>query len=145
MTDKHQLIELTAEIVAAYVSKNSVPAAGLPSLITGLYSKLEAVSQLGRPEPEVGEPLKPCVNPKKSVHPDYIVCLEDGLKFASLKRHLTTSHGLTPEAYRKKWGLAPDYPMVAPKYSARRSELAKDIGLGRASVPAIEKRRPAKK
>ncbi|MFI0849760.1 MucR family transcriptional regulator [Mesorhizobium sp. IMUNJ 23232] len=143
MADNQELIELTADIVAAYVANNPVPAASLPELIRTMHSTLASLADTIEPEPE--QPQTPAVNPRKSVHDDHIVCLEEGLKFISLKRHLMTSHGLTPEAYRKKWGLAPDYPMVAPTYSARRSELAKDIGLGRESVPVPQKRRPAKK
>ena len=143
MADQQELIELTADIVAAYVANNAVPAASLPELIRTMHSTLASLTDTVEPGPE--QPQTPAVNPKKSVHADHIVCLEEGLKFTSLKRHLMTSHGLTPEAYRKKWGLAPDYPMVAPAYSVRRSELAKDIGLGRGSVPVPQKRRPAKK
>jgi predicted transcriptional regulator len=138
MSDHHEMIELTADIVAAYVANNPVPAADLPGLITSLHSKLVSLSGVAK-EPETKEPQQPAVNPRKSVHPDHIFCLEDGIKFTSMKRHLMSGHGLTPEAYRKKWGLGPDYPMVAPSYSARRSELAKDSGLGHAPAPATEK------
>lgn len=143
MADKHELIELTADIVAAYVANNPVPATSLPELIRSMHSTLSSLAETNEREPE--EPQTPAVNPKRSIHADHIVCLEDGLKFTSLKRHLMSSHGLTPEAYRKKWGLAPDYPMVPPSYAARRSELAKDMGLGRAPAPAAKKRTPAKK
>ena len=132
MSDHHEMIELTADIVAAYVRNNSVPAADLPGLIASLHSTLVSLGGAAKQaEPEPNEPQQPAVNPRKSVHPNHIVCLEEGMKFTSLKRHLMTSHGLTPDAYRKKWGLAPDYPMVAPSYSVRRSALAKDSGLGR--------------
>jgi predicted transcriptional regulator len=122
------LIDLAADIVSAYVSNNTVPAADLPVLIASVHRALNATHSGGaEPEPE---PLKPAVNPKKSVFPDYIVCLEDGKKFKSLKRHLRTHYDLSPEEYREKWGLPPDYPMVAPNYAAARSALAKKMGLG---------------
>jgi predicted transcriptional regulator len=122
------LIDLAAEIVSAYVSNNSVPSADLPTLIAEVHRALSSTQQgTHKPEPE---PLKPAVNPKKSVFPDYIVCLEDGKKFKSLKRHLRTHYDLSPEDYREKWGLPADYPMVAPNYAAARSALAKKMGLG---------------
>lgn len=122
------LIDLAADIVSAYVSNNTVPVADLPALIANVHRAL-ANTQSGSNEPEP-EPLKPAVNPKKSVFPDYIVCLEDGKKFKSLKRHLRTHYDLSPEEYREKWGLPADYPMVAPNYAAARSALAKKMGLG---------------
>jgi predicted transcriptional regulator len=122
------LIDLAADIVSAYVSNNTVPASDLPTLIADVHRALSNThSGVNEPEPE---PLKPAVNPKKSVFPDYIVCLEDGKKFKSLKRHLRTHYDLSPEEYREKWGLAADYPMVAPNYAAARSALAKKMGLG---------------
>jgi MucR family transcriptional regulator, transcriptional regulator of exopolysaccharide biosynthesis len=122
------LIDLAADIVSAYVSNNTVPASDLPTLIADVHRALSNThSGMNEPEPE---PLKPAVNPKKSVFPDYIVCLEDGKKFKSLKRHLRTHYDLSPEEYREKWGLAADYPMVAPNYAAARSALAKKMGLG---------------
>lgn len=122
------LIDLTAEIVSAYVSNNTVAATDLPALITDIYSALQRTSGTqAEPEPE---PLKPAVPVKKSVMPDYIICLEDGKKFKSLKRHLRTHYDMTPEEYREKWDLPTDYPMVAPNYAAARSELAKKMGLG---------------
>ena len=122
------LIDLAADIVSAYVSNNTVAASDLPSLIADVHRALSNThSGVQEPEPE---PLKPAVNPKKSVFPDYIVCLEDGKKFKSLKRHLRTHYDLSPEEYREKWGLSPDYPMVAPNYAAARSALAKKMGLG---------------
>lgn len=129
MTDETvKLIELTADIVSAYVSKNAVPVTSLPELISSVNSSLSGIARPIEPE----KPLQvPAVNPKRSVFPDYIVCLEDGKKFKSLKRHLGVHYGLTPNEYREKWGLRADYPMVAPNYSASRSELAKSIGLGR--------------
>jgi len=131
MTDKDagaDLIDLTADIVSAYVSNNSVASSELPRLIGEVHQALaKTTNGAVHAEPE---PLRPAVNPKKSVFPDYIVCLEDGKKFKSLKRHLRTHYDLSPEDYREKWGLAPDYPMVAPNYAAARSALAKKMGLG---------------
>jgi MucR family transcriptional regulator, transcriptional regulator of exopolysaccharide biosynthesis len=121
-------IELTADIVSAYVSNNTVPAGDIPALINQVHSALMQVST-GRSD-SPNEPLKPAIAVKRSVNPDYIVCLEDGKKFKSLKRHLRTQYNMTPEQYRDKWGLAPDYPMVAPNYAAARSQLAKQMGLG---------------
>jgi MucR family transcriptional regulator, transcriptional regulator of exopolysaccharide biosynthesis len=127
-TASGDLIDLAAEIVSAYVSNNSVPAQDLPTLIAEVHRALSSTHQgMSQPEPE---PLKPAVNPKKSVFPDYIVCLEDGKKFKSLKRHLRTHYDLSPEEYREKWALPTDYPMVAPNYAAARSALAKKMGLG---------------
>ncbi len=122
------LIDLAADIVSAYVSNNTVPVTDLPKLIADVHRALNA-TQSGMREPEP-EPLKPAVNPKRSVFPDYIICLEDGKKFKSLKRHLRTHYDLSPEDYREKWGLPADYPMVAPNYAAARSALAKKMGLG---------------
>jgi predicted transcriptional regulator len=121
-------IELTASIVSAYVSNNPVPAQELPALIDQVHSALTRVSS-GHGEAG-SESLKPAVSLKKSITPDYIVCLEDGKKFKSLKRHLRTQYNMTPEQYREKWNLGPDYPMVAPNYAAARSQLAKQMGLG---------------
>lgn len=121
-------IELTAGIVSAYVSNNSVAAGEIPNLINQVHGALMRVSS-GQPEAPA-EPLRPAVPVKRSVHPDYIVCLEDGKKFKSLKRHLRTQYDITPEQYREKWSLPPDYPMVAPNYAAARSQLAKQMGLG---------------
>ncbi|ATQ68546.1 MULTISPECIES: MucR family transcriptional regulator [Methylosinus] len=121
-------IELAADIVSAYVSNNSVPAADLPGLINEVYGALMRVGTGVVPEP--AEAPKPAVSVRKSVTNDFIVCLEDGKKFKSLKRHLRTQYGLSPEEYREKWGLAADYPMVAPNYAKARSNLAKQMGLG---------------
>ncbi|MET1411047.1 MucR family transcriptional regulator [Roseibium sp. HPY-6] len=122
------LIDLTADIVSAYVSNNTVASTDLPSLINEVHTALQkTASASSEPEPE---PLKPAVPVKKSVMPDYIICLEDGKKFKSLKRHLRTHYNMTPEEYREKWDLGADYPMVAPNYAAARSELAKKMGLG---------------
>jgi MucR family transcriptional regulator, transcriptional regulator of exopolysaccharide biosynthesis len=127
-TANPDLTELAAEIVSAYVSHNSVQVSDLPKLIGEVHRALTS-SQAGVVEPKQ-EPLMPAVNPKRSVFPDYIVCLEDGKKFKSLRRHLRTTYALSPEQYREKWGLAHDYPMVAPNYSKARSELAVKMGLG---------------
>jgi len=121
-------IELTASIVSAYVSNNSVAAADLPALIAQVHNALTRVSD-GHRESQV-DGLKPAIPIKKSITSDYIICLEDGKKFKSLKRHLRTQYQLTPEQYREKWGLGSDYPMVAPNYAAARSRLAKQMGLG---------------
>lgn len=121
-------IELTADIVSAYVSNNTVPTAEIPGLIAQVHTALARVS--GKSGDAPVEPLKPAVSVKKSITPEYIVCLEDGKKFKSLKRHLRTQYNMTPEQYREKWGLGADYPMVAPNYAAARSQLAKQMGLG---------------
>jgi predicted transcriptional regulator len=127
--NKDMLIELTADVVAAYVSNNPVPAGDLPNLIADVHSALGKVGTASEQAP--ADKPKPAVNPKRSVTDDYIICLEDGKKFKSLKRHLMTHYGLTPEQYREKWGLDSNYPMVAPNYAAARSRLAKKMGLGR--------------
>ena len=121
-------IDLTANIVSAYLSNNPTPAAEIPGLISQIHAALVRVSS-GRTEAPL-EPAKPAVSIKKSISPDYIVCLEDGKRFKSLKRHLRTQYNMTPEQYRDKWGLPPDYPMVAPNYAVARSQLAKEMGLG---------------
>lgn len=121
-------MELAAEIVSAYVSKNSVPAGELPGLIGDVHAALIRVS--AAPDPVPVEAPKPAVPAKKSVTNDYIVCLEDGKRFKSLKRHLRTQYNMSPDEYREKWGLDSDYPMVAPNYAKARSKLAKDMGLG---------------
>lgn len=121
-------MELATDIVSAYVSNNTVAAAELPALISEVYLALQRVC-LGEAEAPA-EPLKPAVAVKKSVTPDFIICLEDGKRFKSLKRHLRTQYDMTPEQYREKWALPADYPMVAPNYAAARSSLAKQMGLG---------------
>lgn len=121
-------IELTATIVSAYVSHNAVSTAEIPGLIGQVYAALKRVA--GGAGTPAAEPLKPAVPVKRSVTAEYIVCLEDGMKFKSLKRHLRTRYKMTPEQYREKWGLPPDYAMVAPNYAAARSKLAKQMGLG---------------
>ncbi len=130
MDDQNQpgLVELTARIVSAFVSKNTLSASDLPQLISDTHAALSRVTG-GAPLPE-REEIKPKVPVKRSVMPDHIVCLEDGKKFKSLKRHLRTHYNLSPDDYREKWGLPPDYPMVAPNYARARSDLAKKMGLG---------------
>ena len=126
--EQNNLIELTADIVSAYVSNNSLSAGDVPSLIGEVFS---ALSRVGTGTVAVAaEPAKPAVSPKKSITPEYLICLEDGKKFKSLKRHLRTMYNLSPEQYRDKWNLGSDYPMVAPNYAEARSRLAKEMGLG---------------
>ena len=128
MEDKTEVVDLAAEIVAAYVGNNAVPTTELPSLINNVYKALAGAVEGQEEEPQ--QELKPAVSVRRSVTPDHIVCLEDGKKFKSLKRHLRTHYNLTPEEYRAKWGLSHDYPMVAPNYAEARSRLAKEMGLG---------------
>jgi len=121
------LLTLTTEIVAAHVSNNTVAVADLPALINQVYQSLASIGQ----SPAVtAERPQPAVSVKRSVHPDYLICLEDGKKLKMLKRHLKTAYNMTPEEYRERWSLPPDYPMVAPNYARQRSRLAKEIGLG---------------
>ncbi len=130
MTNSDQnsdLLALTTEIVAAHVSNNTVAVGDLPVLINQVYTSLANIGTIPAAAPERPQPAVPA---KKSVHPDFIVCLEDGKKLKMLKRHLKTAYNMTPEEYRERWGLAPDYPMVAPNYARQRSRLAKEIGLG---------------
>jgi predicted transcriptional regulator len=128
MPDTLNYIELAAEIVSAYVSNNSVPASDLPTLIGDVHGAIVRVSSGAAVV--APEAAKPAVAPKKSITNDYLICLEDGRKFKSLKRHLRTQYNMSPEEYREKWGLASDYPMVAPAYAKARSALAKQMGLG---------------
>ena len=127
-TSGASFIELTASIVSAYVSNNPVPSAELPALIGQVHMALRRVSTGHGETPS--EALKPAVSVKKSITPDYLICLEDGKRFKSLKRHLRTQYNMTPEQYREKWNLPADYPMVAPNYAVARSQLAKKMGLG---------------
>lgn len=122
-------VELAADIVSAYVSNNSVAAADLAGLIESVHKAIQAVTT-GRPAPEEAKDLIPAISIRKSITPDHIICLEDGKKFKSLKRHLRTAYDMTPDEYRAKWSLPSDYPMVAPNYAAARSTLAKTMGLG---------------
>lgn len=126
---KQDITHLTAEIVAAYVGKNAVPQGELPKLIAEVHRALIAASGQTQQADESPE-MKPAVTVKKSVTPEYIICLEDGKKFKSLKRHLRSHYNLSPEQYRERWGLPADYPMVAPNYAEARSSLAKRMGLG---------------
>ena len=130
MTDTagKNFIEHTAQIVAAYVSNNPIPASDIAALIGQVHAALLKVSAGHIDVP--AEPAKPAVSVKKSMTAEYLICLEDGKRFKSLKRHLSTHYNLTPEQYREKWGLPPDYPMVAPNYAVARSQLAKKMGLG---------------
>ena len=126
--NRDEQIELAADIVSAYVSNNVVAVSDLSKVIIDVHAALRSIAT-GEADAKA-EPQKPAVPPKRSVTPDYIICLEDGKKFKSLKRHLRTHFDLSPEEYREKWGLAMDYPMVAPNYAAARSALAKQMGLG---------------
>ena len=132
--DSNLLVELTADIVAAYVGNHVVPVAELPGLIADIHAALNNTARPaaadGADAPAVVEKPKPPVSVRKSVQNDYLICLEDGQKFKSLKRHLMTHYNMTPEEYREKWDLPADYPMVAPAYAAARSRLAKEMGLG---------------
>jgi len=121
-----ELLELTTEIIAAHASNNILAPADLPQLIQDVFQTLANVGV----SPAVPEKPRPAVSPKRSIFPDYIICLEDGKKLKMLKRHLKTAYNMTPDQYRGRWGLAPDYPMVAPNYARHRSTLAKKIGLG---------------
>ena len=139
------LIGLTVQIVSAHVKYNQVPVSQMPALIRQVYAALESAGTPVR-EPIVVEKPAPAVMPKKSIFQDYIICLEDGRRMKTLKRHLRSTYDLSPEQYREKWDLPPDYPMVAPSYAARRSSLAKQLGLGRRTAAAqlelIEKQEP---
>ena len=124
-----ELLRMTADVVAAYVSNNTLPTAQLAEIINTVYVSLKGLE--GQVVQPPSEPIKPAVPIRKSVTPEFLICLEDGKKLKMLKRHLRSTYNMTPDEYRAKWGLAPDYPMVAPNYAARRSEFAKRIGLGR--------------
>ncbi len=141
-TETPDLRRLAAEIVAAYVSANSVSAAQLPDVIRSVVDALASLD--GQAEAPKAEALKPAVSIRKSVTPDYLICLEDGKKLKMLKRHLRTTYDMSPQDYREKWGLPADYPMVAPNYAARRSEFAKQIGLGRKAAAEQPRRKRAK-
>lgn len=131
------LIEMSVEVVSAYVANNSVTPSDLPGLISSVFAALSALGN--EPEAKPTEPLIPAVPINKSVTPQAIICLEDGRRFKTLKRHLRSAYGLSPEQYRTKWGLSPDYPMVAPAYAESRSALAKSLGLGRKQGSALTK------
>jgi len=128
-----ELLRMTADVVVAYVSANALPSAQLPDVIRMVHGSLSGLQNPPAPAETPAE-LKPAVSVRSSVKPDFIVCLEDGRKLKMLKRHLRTAFGMTPDDYRKKWGLPSDYPMVAPNYAIRRSEFAKKIGLGKIST-----------
>ncbi|MDR3509742.1 MAG: MucR family transcriptional regulator [Caulobacteraceae bacterium] len=139
MDDKSEIIEMTADIVSAYVGNNSVSAADLPALIQSVHRALSGVTT-GVETVEVA-PKEPAVSLKRSITPDYLICLEDGRKFKSLKRHLRTKYNMSPEDYRAKWSLPKDYPMVAPNYAKARSDLAKQMGLGQGGRQTARKGR----
>ena len=142
-SNQQGLLALTTEIVAAFVGNNGVAMGDVPALVSSVFQALRTTGE-GQPEKSV-ETLTPAVPIKKSVQHDFIVCLEDGKKLKMLKRHLATRYHMTPEDYRRRWGLSKDYPMVAPAYAAQRSELAKQIGLGRkAAAPAVTEPAAAK-
>jgi predicted transcriptional regulator len=136
-----ELLRMTAEVVAAYLSNNAIATAQLPEIINSVYGSLKALDG----QADGSEALKPAVPIKKSITAEYLFCLEDGKKLKMLKRHLRSTYGLTPDAYRKKWGLPPDYPMVAPNYARQRSIFAKKIGLGRTGGRATSQRGAPKK
>lgn len=134
-----EVLKLTGQIVAAYVSKNPIPASELPSMIKSVHGTLGNLSGVGGGEGAAGQ--KPVVPVKRSVTPDYIVCLEDGKRLKMLKRYLRSNYNMTPEEYRAKWSLPVDYPMVAPNYARQRSDFAKKIGLGRTATSAGRRRK----
>jgi predicted transcriptional regulator len=136
--NRGSVLRMTADVVSAYVSNNLLPPAQLPEVIRSVFGSLDAI--VGGRGDAKHEPLKPMVPIKRSITPDYLVCLEDGKKLKMLKRHLRTTYKLTPDQYRTKWALAPDYPMVAPNYAAQRSAFAKKIGLGRKPSPEGRRR-----
>jgi len=138
---EHELIELSSDIVAAYVSRNALSPTDLPKLIADVFAALRGLDKPATPETE--EALKPAVAIRKSITPEFLICLEDGKKFKSLKRHLRSTYDMSADEYRAKWGLPADYPMVAPNYSATRSALAKSNGLGRKSDEPAKRTRKA--
>jgi predicted transcriptional regulator len=146
-SNSQTIVEKTSEIVAAFVSNNETTTSELPALIQAVHRALSGIS-VAAPEPEPRK--EPAISVRRSVTPDYLVCLEDGRKFKSLKRHLRTKYDMSPEDYRAKWGLPKDYPMVAPNYAAARSALAKNMGLGKGgrqppkAAPAPRGKRAAK-
>lgn len=129
---RDDVLRMAVDVVAAYVSNNQISSGQISEVINSVYGSLMGLD--GAPMEVAAELQKPAVSVRKSVTPDYIICLEDGKKLKMLKRHLRTTYNLTPEEYRTKWGLPPDYPMVAPSYAKQRSQFAKDIGLGRKSA-----------
>lgn len=141
-SSRDEILRMAVDVVAAYVSKNPLPAGQIPEIIHTVYASLSTLEN-GAPEVKAEAP-RPAVAVRKSVTPDYIVCLEDGKKLKMLKRHLRTTYNMTPDEYRAKWGLAPDYPMVAPNYAAQRSAFAKKIGLGRKAGDVVPEKRGRK-
>jgi predicted transcriptional regulator len=135
-TSHAEILQMTTDIVSAYVSHNELPGSQIPDVIRSVYATLNSQSAGGA---TAQTPLKPAVSIRRSVTPDYIICLEDGKKLKMLKRHLRTTYNLTPEEYRAKWGLPADYPMVSPNYAAQRSAFAKKIGLGRKRAKTARK------
>jgi predicted transcriptional regulator len=140
---EQELLRMTADVVAAYVGNNTLPTAQLGEVIQAVYGSLRGLDT--QTVESAAEPLKPAVPIRRSVNPEYLVCLEDGKRLKMLKRHLRTTYNLTPDEYRARWGLPPDYPMVAPHYAAQRSEFAKKIGLGRETGRQSGRRAAAKK
>ncbi len=140
---EEELLRMTADVVAAYLGNNTLPTGQLPEVIRAVFLSLKALEGKGS-EPK-SEPLKPAVPIRKSITPDYLICLEDGKKLKMLKRHLRSTYNMTPDAYRQKWALPADYPMVAPNYAQQRSAFAKQIGLGRGTGRQAGKRATAKK
>jgi predicted transcriptional regulator len=138
-----ELLRMTADVVAAYVSNNTLPTGQLADVINAVYTSLRGLDK--QPVEVKAEPPKPAVAVRKSITPEYLVCLEDGKKLKMLKRHLRSTYGMTPDEYRQKWGLPADYPMVAPNYAEQRSAFAKKIGLGRGTGRPAAKRAAAKK
>ena len=143
MDEKSEVIEMTSDIVSAYVGNNSVAASDLPALIQSIHRALSGISQGS--DVQEPAPKEPAVPVRRSITPDHLVCLEDGRKFKSLKRHLRTKYNMSPEEYRAKWGLPKDYPMVAPNYAKARSDLAKQMGLGQGGRKPARAPRAAKK
>lgn len=133
------LLRMSVEIVSAYVSNNSIAAAQVPEIINTVYGALTSIN--GQSVSEPAETQKPAVSVRRSIHPDHIVCLEDGKKLKMLKRHLRAAYGMSPDEYRAKWGLPADYPMVAPNYALQRSAFAKEIGLGRKKGQKVPRRK----
>jgi predicted transcriptional regulator len=133
------ILKLATEIVAAYVSNNPIPASEVPAMIKSVHSTLGGLGGVAQNEIQTSQ--KPAVPVKRSVNPDYIICLEDGKKLKMLKRYLRSNYNMSPEEYRAKWGLPADYPMVAPNYAAQRSEFAKKIGLGRTASSSSRRRK----
>jgi predicted transcriptional regulator len=140
---EEELLRMTTDVVAAYVSNNTLPTAQLSEIIGAVFQSLKALE--GQGSEAKSEPLKPAVPVRKSITPDFLICLEDGKRLKMLKRHLRSTYNMTPDGYRQKWGLPADYPMVAPNYAEQRSAFAKKIGLGRGASRQAGKRAAVKK